>query len=531
MPTALIIGSGPAAAGAALALTADPAQRVTVIDAGATLEPDLRSAVGRLATTAEGSWSPGDVERIGLQPVPAQRGALPQKRVHGSDFPFRDVGQLDGIEAHGPANESVVSGAYGGFSNVWGAQIMPFSRATFDRWPITLDEMETHYRTALDEMTLAGEEDDLADLFPLLARARRLPPPSERTERVLGRYRARRALVRSHGITLGKARLAFKAEECTRCGLCMTGCPYELIYSSSHTFDRLRAEKRVAYRAGLLALRLDEIEGEPQVVARNTETGRLETLRADRVFVACGGVGTTRLVLGSLGAFDEAVYLQESVQFVMPTVSLRPVRDPRTARNFTLNQFNLLYDATEEGVDLCQVHFYDYNPAFLRSLPAALLRPVAAPALTAVLRRVSVGLGYVPGWGSPRVKAVARRASGGKDQLPDLELAGDGGEEWPPMLRALVRNMLKVAPALDLWPVVPMVSVSGPAKSYHFGASFPHERMRGGRVTDRMGRLAAWEHVHLVDASVFPDVPATTFTLTIMANAHRIASEVLEAGR
>jgi choline dehydrogenase-like flavoprotein len=33
----------------------------------------------------------------------------------------------------------------------------------------------------------------------------------------------------------------------------------------------------------------------------------------------------------------------------------------------------------------------------------------------------------------------------------------------------------------------------------------------------------------LVDASVFPDVPATTFTFTftIMANAHRIADEVL----
>jgi choline dehydrogenase-like flavoprotein len=36
-----------------------------------------------------------------------------------------------------------------------------------------------------------------------------------------------------------------------------------------------------------------------------------------------------------------------------------------------------------------------------------------------------------------------------------------------------------------------------------------------------------WDHIHLVDASVFPDVPATTFTLTIMANAHRIASETI----
>ena len=89
-------------------------------------------------------------------------------------------------------------------------------------------ELESHYRTALSEMTLAGVEDDLAELFPLLAPARHLPAPSERTELVLGRYRTRRALVRSHGITLGRARLAFKADECTRCGLCMTGCPYEL---------------------------------------------------------------------------------------------------------------------------------------------------------------------------------------------------------------------------------------------------------------------------------------------------------------
>src|ERR1700733_2250621 len=193
MATALIIGSGPGAAGAALALTVDPRQQVTVIDAGATLEPGFQSALERLATTPEGSWSAADVGRIGLQPVASRGETLPQKRVHGSDFPFRDVGQLQGIDARGETNPSVVSGAYGGFSNVWGAQIMPFSRATFDRWPISMDEMEPHYRTALDEMTLAGEEDDLAELFPLLARPRHLPPPSARTERVLRRYRARPA--------------------------------------------------------------------------------------------------------------------------------------------------------------------------------------------------------------------------------------------------------------------------------------------------------------------------------------------------
>ncbi len=527
MPTALIIGTGPGAAGAALALSADPAQQVTVIDVGGTLEPDLQSTLSRISNTDERSWSTSDVERISHQPVPTRRGVLPQKRTYGSDYPFRDMGQLEGIEPVGSANPSVVSGSYGGFSNIWGAQIMPFSSGTFDRWPFTLGDMETHYRTALGEMTLAGDEDDLAELFPLMVGARRLPPLAERTQRVLDRYRSRRSLVRSHGITVGRARLAFRSDECTCCGLCMTGCPHELIYSSSHTFDRLRSQGRIDYRPNLLATHLEETDGAPSVSVLDSVGGRPERLVADRIFVACGGIGTTRLVLGSMGDFDRPVYLQESVQFVMPTMSIRPVGDPRSARNFTLNQFNLLYDVTGEGVDLCQVHFYDYNPAVLASLPGALRKPNAEPALSALLRRTGVGLGYVPGWGSPRVKVVARRPTNHDQQLPSLVIDREPGDGWPPMLRSLVAAMVKVAPALDLWPVLSMVSVSGAAKSYHFGGSFPHGRSRTATTTDRLGRLAPWDNIHLVDASVFPSVPATTFTLTIMANAHRITSEVL----
>ncbi len=526
MPTALIIGSGPGAAGAALALTADPAHHVTVIDLGETLETDRSATRADLASTQEEAWPPSDIRRIGEQPAAAGRGRIPQKRAFGSDFPFRDGGQLEGIEPIGPANPSVVSGAYGGFSNVWGAQIMPFSRATFDRWPVPLTEMESHYKVALAEMSLAAEEDDLSELFPLMVTAEHLPPLAERTEQVLRRYQARRAFIRSHGITIGRARLAFRSDRCTCCGLCMTGCPYQLIYSSSQTFDRLRSEGRISYRPNLLAIRLEESNGSPSVMARNTATGELERFAADRVFVACGGIGTTRLVLGSLGLFDRTSTMLESVQFVMPTVSRRPAPDPRGERNFTLNQFNLLYDHTGEAFDLCQIHFYDYNPAFLGSVPAFLQGRSVDPVLAALLRRTSVGLGYVPSWGSPRVRLTARRPSE-SDQLPLLEIDRDPIEGWPPMLKGLVRSMMNVAPALDLWPVLPLLSLSAAAKSYHFGGTFPHSRIRSAETTDPLGRLAPWDNIHLVDGSVFPNVPATTFTLTIMANAHRIASGTL----
>ena len=46
--------------------------------------------------------------------------------------------------------------------------------------------------------------------------------------------------------------------------------------------------------------------------------------------------------------------------------------------------------------------------------------------------------------------------------------------------------------------------------------------------SDRLGRVGSWKRIHLVDAAVFPAVPAMTYGLTVMANAHRIASESLE---
>ena len=527
MPTNLIIGSGPAAAGAALALTQQPGQSVTVVDIGTQLEADQRRVVDAMTASDPNQWSSSDVAAISRQPVGTYRGSLPEKRSYGSDFPFRNVGQLDGVHSDGRANRLVVSSAYGGFSNVWGAQTMPWSTPTFDRWPIKWSEMEPHYRSVLHEVPLTGVDDDLSELFPLLVDAQDPPKLAERSRMVLDRYKARRAAVRAQGVTVGAARLALNAGSCVRCGLCMTGCPYSLIYSASHTFDSLRAAGRISYLPGLLAYRIGERKGQPFAEVRDLASGGSQRLEADRIFVACGALGTTRLVLGSLDYFDRDVSLAESVQFVMPTLSLRATIDPRTEDNFTLNQFNVVVDIDGGGLNLAQVHFYPYNPVFLATLPAFLQTKFTRSVTTSLLRRLSVGLGYLPSWESPRVHVMARPA--GYAMLPTLSITGEDGPRIPPMLRTVIRRLLRAAPSLDLWPVLPKLVVSGAGKSYHFGGSFPHagDGQRAVLETDRQGRLQAWDNVHLVDASVFPTVAATTFTLTIMANAHRIATEVI----
>jgi choline dehydrogenase-like flavoprotein len=182
-----------------------------------------------------------------------------------------------------------------------------------------------------------------------------------------------------------------------------------------------------------------------------------------------------------------------------------------------------------DWLDVSQIHFYPHNPAVLDALPKFLLARWGTPVADQVLRRLTVGLGYLPSWASPVLRARAEPPTSPRD-LPDLLLSGEvvrAGRN--PMFRQVMRRVLQAAPRLDLWPVLPMMFFSAGGKSYHFGGSFPHSDAPadGPLTTDRLGRLGVWSRVHLVDASVFPTVPATTFTLTIMANAHRIAAETL----
>ena len=74
-------------------------------------------------------------------------------------------------------------------------------------------------------------------------------------------------------------------------------------------------------------------------------------------------------------------------------------------------------------------------------------------------------------------------------------------------------------------PLLPMLKIAEPGRSFHTGGSFPMATQPRGFQTDLLGRLPGWKHTHAVDATVFPSIPATTITLSVMANAHRIGWE------
>ena len=70
-----------------------------------------------------------------------------------------------------------------------------------------------------------------------------------------------------------------------------------------------------------------------------------------------------------------------------------------------------------------------------------------------------------------------------------------------------------------------MLQVKDPGTSYHFGGSFPMtEKPTEIFQSDALGRPTGYQRVHLIDSSCLPSIPASTITLSVMADAHRIAT-------
>ena len=116
----VIVGSGPSAAAAALALERVREATITVLDLGTELESGRKAARAAMGNTSPDRWSTEDLQLVSSPPKPRSVGQLPTKQIYGSNFVFENSGQLDDIDADGEANRMVVSGAYGGFSNTWG---------------------------------------------------------------------------------------------------------------------------------------------------------------------------------------------------------------------------------------------------------------------------------------------------------------------------------------------------------------------------------------------------------------------------
>jgi choline dehydrogenase-like flavoprotein len=507
-----VIGSGPAGVSCAMALVAR-GEEVTMLDAGFVLEPDAEAVVGRMSKQTPEQWSDDALSSVKML---ATVGGAPRKLVYGSEYPYR---QPEGYQPlTGTGVDFSPSFAVGGMSNVWGAAMLPYLQSDIDDWPIRLADLARYYPRVLDFVPLAGRIDGLAGLLPLYTDRFQDHRSSRQAQRFLGALERHHEAFAEQGITFGSSRLAVAVKRkpgdgCVYCGMCMFGCPYDLIYSSRHTLAQLTEQPNFRYIGGAIVERLIERGGSVSVHGRLV-SGEAVSYEATRVFVGAGPIPTTQLIMDSLGL--EETTLQDSQYFLLPVLQAAS-SGARGEELHTLAQ--VFMEVQDPAISRRTVHLqlYTYNEIYDLEFRRRFGRLYPLLPTGLVLDHMSLIQGFLHSDDSVKVR-VRRRG----DRLRLHRVKNNRpGEVVGRVARKLARNTVRLGAA----PVLPMLNIEQPGKSFHFGGTFPMSANPQRGQTDTLGRPAGLERVHLIDSSCFPSIPATTITLSVMANAYRIGAE------
>ena len=501
-------------------------RHVTMLDVGQRLEPANAALRARLSDTEPEEWQDSDIGAItGLRRSGAVTGILP----FGSDFLFRDpIGLF--AQNQPPENVGVrPSFAAGGFSNGWGASILPYRTEDLSDWPTVARELSPHYTAIGTFLPIAARPDALAELFPMLPVPRDTSlPMTSQAQALLRRLEASRRRLTTAGIYFGQARVAVSSAECRCCRMCLYGCPYGLIFNSSALLEGLYENDRFSYRPGHYVTRFEETSGQVRVFARNVNGDGEVEFTCDRLFVAGGVLPTARLVLNSIKRFDEPVLLKDSQHFYLPLLqSWWPRPDPADEAAHTLTQ--LFIEILDPSVDSHTVHvqLYTYNDLYavdMRKRFGALARTLS-PLIEHLSRRLIVAQAFLHSDSSSGIEVTLVKS--GDDVA--LTLKEKHNPATPGAVNQVRKKLSTVSRKVGLLALSPFSRVGLTGSSFHCGGTFPMRDSPSGIESDTLGRPAGLRRVYLVDASVLPSIPATTITLSVMAIAHRIATQSAQA--
>lgn len=524
-----VLGSGLSGVACAQALL-DAGASVSMIDVGEQCEPQKRQAIESLSTQEPQSWDPDIVNALKGDFLAARRG-LAFKPAYGSDFPYAKEA-LKTISQDG--TKCLISYAQGGLSNVWGAAVLPYRREDFRGWPIDLDALEASYKAVAKVIKIAARHDDLEAMFPFYGPHFAPTTLSSQARALLDNLEGRRQALQSEGIVFGQSRLAVRTAPdengpaCKNVGLCLTGCPYSAIYCATYTLKSILKNPRFRYLPGLIVEKVEETtKKEVKIVCRSLTEGRRELFFGKRVFVACGALATTKIIVNSLSPQGAMLTMRCQPYFLLPLLMIKGGFHASAERLHALAQ--IFIEILDCRISEYPVHLqlYTYNEFYQQRLRQLLRKvPILGNKIEEpLLDRIAAIQGYLH---SDEAEGVSVRAVPGAAESMRLELSGRVSFRTRRKISLVLLKILRQTRSLGVVPLLPLAEVGRPGEGNHIGAIFPMAAKPAGFESDSLGRVGPLRRVHVVDSSVLTTLPSTTLSYTIMANAHRIATKVLE---
>lgn len=452
-----------------------------------------------------------------MNPVPTKLSAP------GMKFVIENATELS------PVNEAgfrlIQSFAQGGFANAWGAGLYRYRDRDLRDFPIHEADLTPYYDRLTKEIGICGENDDLEPYFgrdDLLQKPLRL---SVNASKILKNYHKNKENLNRIGVYVGRPRLGVLSLEkggrtpCDYSSLEFWRPDLPYIYSPVHTLRRLIGEQKVKYNKGFFVRSWTRGAKGMVVQAESLEQKETSFFRCKKLVLAAGAVNSARLVLESNKDYRTRLTLLDNPALQFPFVLPARIGASLEVDAFGLTQLNLVYDLKIQNLLLQGSILEMTSPARAEFF---MHFPLAAHDNLRFIRYL------LPAMVVMQLFFPVDRANGASlslNETGELEVHGNAHH----FEKGIIKNILKLCRRLGLYAVPSRIVEVPSGHSIHYAGTLPMTTFPNKNYTcSKFGELYGEPDVHVVDGSLFPNLPAKNFSFATMANAMRIADHVAE---
>jgi len=294
--------------------------------------------------------------------------------------------------------------------------------------------------------------------------------------------------------------------KCTNLGKCLTGCEVDSIWYAGDLIKKWSESNLIDYRSGVLVEKLTSQENFIEIHCKVDSEFRI--VKASKVFLGAGVLSTSQILIES--KILSEVVIKETPTYFLAAIAIQsgvlPVENKITLSKAwvsdALNSFLIqLYSPGEGNKERIQ-----------GALPNLISRGQILKAATKYLVPLIIYAKAVP--------TAKMFYNSGRDRIEIIPIKSKSRrKEFKRIIRLIRKPFLKSG---SLIPPYQFFFRREILSGYHFGASISH-----GEITDQLGQISGFNNIHIIDASVLPEIYPGSIASIAMINAARITRRVI----
>jgi len=429
----------------------------------------------------------------------------------------------------------VESLAYGGLGNGWGLGCCVFSDAELKAAGLDSQKMKSAYQTVADRIGISGGQDDVKNYTTSFLDNIMPPAPVDNNQQSLkNKYERKADWFKANNFSLGRTALALITKDLNNRkayqskDLDFYSDKGESAYRPWTTVNELKKKNNFTYKGGIIVKQFKESEnGEVEIIAWNKEKNEEEVFRTNKLVLAPGVLGTARIVLRSFGKENHNLPVLCNPYAYFPCINFSQLGKKFERNTSGFAQLSLFHDNGMKGDDIAMASLYSYKSLMLfRIIKEAPINFRDGISLMNFLMPafVIMGLHHPEKQGENKTLSLKKDTSKITGDILKAEYRLTESEKKKIGSRNnLFRNAMRKLGAFPVKMIDP-----GMGSSIHYAGVLPFEKEEKSFSLSTEGRLHGTKNIFVADGSGFRFLPAKGLTLSLMANAHAVAENILQ---